>query len=90
MKDLTDRQIEVLEVFAELEQEDGYPPSFRRMARKLDITVCGVRDHYEVLERKGCLTKLERTNPKLKRSIYILTDWGRYRAGVPVCKVVTR
>lgn len=66
-KPLTDRQKEVYDTIKMFMDMYKYPPSFRDIAERLNITFKGASDHIKALERKGALTM----QPKKARSIVL-------------------
>lgn len=57
-KELTDRQVEVLEYIIEHIQKTGFPPTIREIGEELAIkSTNGVNDHLKALERKGYLSR---------------------------------
>lgn len=57
-KELTDRQVEVLEYIIEHIQRTGFPPTIREIGEELSIkSTNGVNDHLKALERKGYLLR---------------------------------
>lgn len=57
-KELTDRQVEVLEFIIEHIQETGFPPTIREIGEQLQIrSTNGVNDHLKALEKKGYLLR---------------------------------
>lgn len=57
-KELTDRQIEVLEFIIEHIQGTGFPPTIREIGEELQIkSTNGVNDHLKALEKKGYLSR---------------------------------
>ena len=65
MKDLTERQREVLDVAIQVEEKTGKPCTFEHLARKLAISPVGVRHHVEALHRKGWVERPQ--SPLLRR-----------------------
>lgn len=60
MKDLTDRQLAVLEFIAQHIQQQRFPPTIREIGRAMGIrSTNGVNDHLKALERKGYLARGE-------------------------------
>jgi repressor LexA len=55
MKELTERQKEMLSFIAEYVEEHSYPPTLREIADNFSITVKGAHDHITALKRKGHL-----------------------------------
>ena len=68
MKDLTDRQKEVLAYISSFSEEHSYPPTIREIAERFQISVKGAYDHVKALERKGTL----RLGENRSRSIEVL------------------
>jgi len=67
MTPLTSRQTEILDTIKSFIAVNQYAPSVRELSDALDITIKGVFDHLEALERKGYITR----NRKIARSIRI-------------------
>ncbi|MCL2411188.1 MAG: transcriptional repressor LexA [Treponema sp.] len=64
MKDLTDRQKQVISFIADYIKENSYPPAIRDIAAHFSISVKGAHDHIIALRKKGHLkhtNKLPRT-----------------------------
>lgn len=58
MKDLTDRQQEVLDFIVRRIDDEGYPPTLREIGEHMGIkSTNGVNDHLRALERKGVLSR---------------------------------
>jgi repressor LexA len=55
MKELTERQREVLTFISNYVKEHTYPPTIREIAEKFDISVKGAHDHVTALKKKGRL-----------------------------------
>jgi repressor LexA len=55
MKELTQRQKEVLSFVAEYINAHSYPPTIREIADYFFISVKGAHDHVTALKKKGCL-----------------------------------
>jgi len=69
MKELSERQLEVLACIRAIFQETGYPPTVRELGERLGLSSsCTVQRHLEMLERKGFI----RRNPTKARTIEIL------------------
>jgi len=70
-KNLTERQKVVLEYIIDYIERNEYPPTFREIAKALNITSTkGVTDHLIVLEKKGYISR----NTNQSRAIRILKD----------------
>jgi len=67
MKDLTDRQAEVLTFIQQHIDALGYAPSLREVSQRFDMSLNAVAEHLAALERKGTI---RRTNG-VARSIVI-------------------
>ncbi len=58
MKELTERQMQVLGYIARSLRETGYPPTIREIGTALSIrSTNGVNDHLKALERKGYISR---------------------------------
>ena len=55
MKELTERQKEVLSFIAEYVNIHSYPPTIREIAEYFRMSVKGAHDHVLALKRKGCI-----------------------------------
>jgi len=55
MKNVTERQKEVLEFIESYFRERPYPPTIREIAEHFGISVKGAYDHLKALEKKGCV-----------------------------------
>ncbi len=80
MKDLTDRQKEVLAYISSFSEEHSYPPTIREIAERFGISVKGAYDHVKALERKKTL----RLGENRSRSIEVLS---RERPGARYAEV---
>lgn len=70
MRQITDRQREVLIFIAEFTEENVYPPTVREISDHFKISLRAVQDHIAALQKKGYLS----TEQKRSRSIRILVD----------------
>lgn len=70
MKQITERQKEVLSFIADFTETNVYPPTVREISEHFGISLRAVQDHIAALQKKGCLT----TEQKRSRSIRILVD----------------
>lgn len=70
MKNLTDRQKEVLEFIAAFTEENGYPPTVREIGDNFGISLRAVQDHIAACQKKGYLSQCQ----KRSRSIRVLKD----------------
>lgn len=53
MKDLTQKQKQILEFITNFVKEKNYPPSIREIADHFQITPKGAYDHLKAIEKKG-------------------------------------
>ena len=60
MKELTERQKEVLSFIADYINNHSYPPTIREIAEYFTISVKGAHDHVMALRRKNCLKQSEK------------------------------
>ncbi len=70
MKDLTDRQRQVLDFIADFSEEHKFPPTVREIGLKFNISLRAVQDHIGALQKKGYLSQSQ----KRSRSIVVLKD----------------
>ena len=70
MKNLTNRQKEVLEFIARFTDENGYPPTVREIGDHFDISLRAVQDHIAACQKKGYLSQCQ----KRSRSIRVLKN----------------
>ena len=70
MRQITDRQKEVLSFISEFTEENVYPPTVREISDHFNISLRAVQDHIAALQKKGYLV----TEQKRSRSIRVLVD----------------
>ena len=70
MRQITDRQREVLTFIANFTEENVYPPTVREISEHFGISLRAVQDHIAALQKKGYLS----TEQKRSRSIKVLVD----------------
>ncbi len=88
MKNLTERQFEVLEFIEKVMEEQGMPPTVAEITDGLGLSSTnGVRGHLQALARKGAIELI----PNASRGIRVLRDdpeglpiVGRVAAGHPI------
>lgn len=69
MKQLTERQRQILNAIHEMQQATGYPPTVREIGQAVGLSSsCTVQKHLNALERKGYIKR----NRTLSRTIEIL------------------
>jgi repressor LexA len=93
MKELTDRQKEVLSFIAAYHKKHSYPPTIREIADHFSISVKGAHDHITALRRKGKLRQadkrprtLELTNVTVEDNLNLVQIplLGNVAAGLPL------
>jgi repressor LexA len=60
MKELTERQKEVLSFIADYIKKNSYPPAIREIADNFSISVKGAHDHIIALRKKGFLKQADK------------------------------
>lgn len=70
MKNLTERQREVLDFIAQFTEDNVYPPTVREIGENFGISLRAVQDHIAALQKKGYLSQCQ----KRSRSIRVLID----------------
>ncbi len=75
MKQITERQKEVLDFIADFTATNIYPPTVREISSHFEISLRAVQDHLAALQKKGYIS----TEQKKSRSIRLLVD-GQNRA----------
>ncbi len=70
MKQVTERQKEVLSFISGYAEDNGYPPTVREISEHFGISLRAVQDHIIALQKKGCLTQSQ----KRSRSIRVVSN----------------
>lgn len=70
MKEITQRQKEVLDYISEFIKSNGFPPTVREIGENFGISLRAVQDHIAALQKKGYLSQSQ----KRARSISVLVD----------------
>ncbi len=70
MKEITQRQREVLNFISDFIKENGFPPTVREIGLNFNISLRAVQDHIAALQKKGFLSQSQ----KRARSISVLMD----------------
>jgi repressor LexA len=78
MRQITDRQKEVLAFISTFTEENSYPPTVREISEHFGISLRAVQDHIAALQKKGYLSLCQ----KRSRSIRVLVD-GREKEAKP-------
>lgn len=79
MFDLTKRQFDILTYISDFKKDnDGLSPTYRDMADKFEITVKGISDHLDLIEKKGYIERsFNKTGIKIIKKEFIVEDYGR-------------
>jgi len=93
MKELTERQKDVLSFIADYIKKNSYPPTIREIADNYSISVKGAHDHITALRKKGFL-KHANKRPRTMGLTHIIQEestemievplLGSVAAGVPI------
>lgn len=94
MKELTDRQQEILEFIQEYVESYSYPPTYREICKHFSISSTnGVKRHVDALQKKGYLDmcknasrtiSVKQTTNDITSNIIEIPIVGRVAAGYPV------
>jgi repressor LexA len=94
MKELTDRQKEVLSFISDYINKHSYPPTIREIAGYFTMSVKGAHDHVTALKRKNCLQQngkrsrtMALTAPRKEKNYGSLVEIpivGTVAAGIPI------
>jgi repressor LexA len=93
MKDLTQKQKQILEFITNFVKEKNYPPSIREIADHFQITPKGAYDHLKAIEKKGFIKteknrsraiELIKTNTDVDFDMIKIPLVGRVAAGAPI------
>lgn len=97
MKELTEKQISILDYIESYIQYQGYPPTIREIGEQFSITAKGAYDHLKAIEKKGFIKceknrsraiELLRTSrgntPLTGESAVNIPLVGRVAAGIPL------
>lgn len=93
MKELTKKQLEILNFIKLSTEKSGYPPTIREIGERFGITTKGAYDHLKAIEKKGyirCTSNKSRAIEILyEKKPYVVSGLlniplvGRIAAGVP-------
>ncbi|MDR3248954.1 MAG: transcriptional repressor LexA [Treponema sp.] len=91
MKELTERQKEVLSFIEHFIHEHSYPPTIREIADHFEISVKGAHDHVTALKKKGSLRQedkrsrtMEVVGARERNRMVEIPLLGTVAAGVPI------
>lgn len=71
MKEITERQKEVLSYISEYTEEHSFPPTVRELSDYFGITIRAIQDHIMALQKKGYLSPTQ----KRARSLKVISEW---------------
>ncbi|MCQ2589713.1 MAG: transcriptional repressor LexA [Treponema sp.] len=83
MKEITDRQKEVLNFISTFTEENSFPPTVREISTHFGISLRAIQDHLTALQKKGYLSE----SNKRSRSIKVLSDLREKESKLYVGKV---
>ena len=83
MKQITERQKEVLKFISEFTDDNSYPPTIREIGDHFGISLRAVQDHISALQKKGYLSQCQ----KRSRSIRVISDMSDKEKTIYVGKV---
>ena len=75
MRQITDRQQEVLNFISYSTKTNSYPPTVREISDHFNISIRAVQDHIAALQKKGFISK----KPKSSRSIKVLQEANSFQ-----------
>lgn len=95
MKDLTDKQQQIISFITDFIMEKGYPPTIREVALGFEITAKGAYDHLKALEKKGYIKTSknqsrglellrQKSEDKIPMHVMSVPLVGRVAAGLPI------
>ncbi len=80
MRDLTERQREILDYIAQFTDDNAYAPTVREICEHFNISIRAVQDHISALQKKGVLSITRHRS----RSMRVVDD-KRTKKKAPVC-----
>jgi repressor LexA len=83
MKELTDRQKEVLSFIASYLKKNSYPPTIREIADHYSISVKGAHDHITALRKKGFLKQVDK-RPRTMGLVHVKPDESSDLVEIPI------
>ncbi len=83
MKEITERQKEVLNYISAFTEENSFPPTVREISTHFGISLRAIQDHLTALQKKGYLSE----SNKRSRSIKVLSDLREKESKLYVGKV---
>lgn len=83
MKQITDRQREVLTFISDFTEENAYPPTVREIGEHFGVSIRAVQDHIAALQKKGYISSCQ----KRSRSLKVLIDERKKEPAIYVNRV---
>lgn len=83
MKQITERQKEILNFISDYQAENSYPPTVREIGDHFGVSIRAVQDHITALQKKGFITQTQ----KKSRSIKVIVDERQKDQGMFMEKV---
>ena len=83
MKQITERQKEILNFISDYQAENSYPPTVREIGDHFGVSIRAVQDHITAFQKKGFITQTQ----KKSRSIKVLVDERQKDQGMFMEKV---
>lgn len=83
MKEITERQKEVLNFISTFTEENSFPPTVREISTHFGISLRAIQDHLTALQKKGYLSE----SNKRSRSIKVLSDLREKESKLYVGKI---
>jgi repressor LexA len=84
MKELTERQKEVLSFIADYLKKHSYPPTIREVAEHYSISVKGAHDHITALKRKGYLKQADKRPRTMELTRAVITEESSIMTEIPL------
>ena len=66
MKELTEREQQILQFISDYTEENSFPPTVRETAEHFSVSLKAIQDHFTALTKKGYLLKDEKRSRSLK------------------------
>ena len=66
MRELTERQQQILQFISDYTEENSFPPTVRETAEHFSVSLKAIQDHFTALTKKGYLLKDEKRSRSLK------------------------
>ena len=83
MKEITERQKEILNFISDYQEDNSFPPTVREIGDHFGVSIRAVQDHITALQKKGYITQTQ----KKSRSIKVLVDERKKESNMFIEKV---